>query len=237
MKALIISDIHANYPALQAVLEKDGNFDKLFFLGDVVDYGPHPKECLKFIIQNANYYVRGNHDNALAFDVDCNSMAAFREYSIATREWHKSLLDEQDIKYLRNMPLLLKVILDDNDFFLAHASPEGDISKYLNEDEISSQINSITAEYILVGHTHIQYKKNIDFNMIINPGSIGLARDGGQACYAVYENGSITLKRIGYDVDRTINDLMKSPIAQSCKEGLKKILLHKNDKNDEKTRK
>lgn len=235
MKALIISDIHANYPALQAVIEKDGHFDKLFFLGDVVDYGPHPKACLKFIIENADYYVRGNHDNALGYNVDCNCMGTFREYSIATREWHKNLLDEMDIKFLRNMPVLDKVHFDNNDFFLAHASPEGDISKYLTEDEISSQIDSITAEYILVGHTHIQYKKKIDYNMIVNPGSVGLARDGGQACYAVYENGSIELKRISYDVDRTINDLMKSSIPQSCKEGIKKILLYKNNKYDEKT--
>ena len=44
MKTLILSDIHANYPALKAVLEQDGSYDKLIFLGDVVDYGPHPKE-------------------------------------------------------------------------------------------------------------------------------------------------------------------------------------------------
>ena len=58
MKALILSDIHANYPALQAVLNNAGNYDKLIFLGDVVDYGPNPKECLNFIKNNADYYVR-----------------------------------------------------------------------------------------------------------------------------------------------------------------------------------
>ena len=227
MKILIISDIHANYPALQTILEKDGTYDKLIFLGDVIDYGPNPKECLKFIKENADFFVRGNHDNALGYNVDCNSMGTFHEYSIATREWHKTLLDENDKHFLRSMPVLSKAYLDNKTFFLAHASPKGDISKYLNEDEIISEINEIVADYILVGHTHVQYKKDLEYTLIVNPGSVGLARDGGQACYAVYEDGIITLKRIDYDVEKTISDLMKAPLTQNVKDGLKSFLLHK----------
>ena len=229
MKILIISDIHANYPALQAVLEKEGNYDKMIFLGDVVDYGPHPKECLTFIKENADYYVRGNHDNALGYNVDCNCMGTFREYSIATREWHKTLLDENDKQFLRNMPVLNKAHLDGKSFFLAHASPTGDISKYLNENEIVNELDDIIAEYILIGHTHVQYEKKVDYNLIVNPGSVGLARDGGEACYAIFENGKITLKRINYDVDETIRDLKKAPLEEKIISGLTKVLLHKNN--------
>ena len=229
MKILIISDIHANYPALQAVLEKEGNYDKMIFLGDVVDYGPHPKECLTFIKENADYYVRGNHDNALGYNVDCNCMGTFREYSIATREWHKTLLDENDKQFLKNMPVLNKAHLDGKSFFLAHASPTGDISKYLNENEIVNELDDIIAEYILIGHTHVQYEKKVDYNLIVNPGSVGLARDGGEACYAIFENGKITLKRINYDVDETIRDLKKAPLEEKIISGLTNVLLHKNN--------
>ena len=229
MKILIISDIHANYPALQAVLAKERNYDKMIFLGDVVDYGPHPKECLTFIKENADYYVRGNHDNALGYNVDCNCMGTFREYSIATREWHKTLLDENDKQFLKNMPVLNKAHLDGKSFFLAHASPTGDISKYLNENEIVNELDDIIAEYILIGHTHVQYEKKVDYNLIVNPGSVGLARDGGEACYAIFENGKITLKRINYDVDETIRDLKKAPLEEKIISGLTKVLLHKNN--------
>lgn len=221
MKILIVSDIHANLPALQAVLDKDGDCNNLIFLGDVVDYGPNPKECVKFIRENADYFVRGNHDNALGYDVDCNCIGTFREYSIATREWHKTLLDASDIHFLRNMPTIDSFQLDnpeslrdgyeDASFYMAHASPQGDMFKYLNQ----------------IGHTHVQYKKKLDYGMVVNPGSVGLARDGGQACYAVYEDGEIHLKRIDYDVKKTISDLMKSPLPQNVKDGLKKVLLHK----------
>ena len=152
MKALIISDIHANYPALQAVLSKVGSYDKLIFLGDVVDYGPHPKECVRFIIENADYYVRGNHDNAIAFNVDCHSMESFHEFSVATREWHNTLLNEEEKRFLGNMPVIDKVHFDGKSFLLAHASPQGDIFKYLNKNEILNEIDDIIGE---IGRAHV----------------------------------------------------------------------------------
>ena len=156
-------------------------------------------------------------------------LRTFREYSIATREWHKTLLDENDIHFLRSMPTIDKFEDNGISFYLAHASPQGDMFKYLNQDEIAGELEGIIDEYILVGHTHVQYKKKMDYELIVNPGSVGLARDGGQACYAVYENGEIHLKRIDYDVEKTISDLMKSPVPQPVKDGLKKVLLHKVD--------
>lgn len=161
MKTLIVSDIHANLPPLNAVLNKEADYDKLIFLGDVVDYEPHPKECVKFIKENADYFVRGNHDNALGYYVDCNSMGTFREYSIATRQWHRTLLDEDDKRFLRNMPVLDKAHIEDNSFFLALASPQGDIFKYINAEDIDEEVKNIFAEYILLGHTHVQYKKRL----------------------------------------------------------------------------
>ena len=127
------------------------------------------------------------------------------------------------------MHLLNKAHLDGKSFFLAHASPTGDISKYLNENEIVNELDDIIAEYILIGHTHVQYEKKVDYNLIVNPGSVGLARDGGEACYAIFENGKITLKRINYDVDETIRDLKKAPLEEKIISGLTKVLLHKNN--------
>ena len=149
MKTLIISDIHANLPALNAVLDKESSYDILVFLGDVVDYGPNPKECLNFVKENADYYVRGNHDNAIGYDADCNCMGTFREYSVATREWHKKLLNEDDINFLRSMPLIDKFNIQEMSFYSAHASPQGNMFKYLNQDEITGDLEGIIADYIL----------------------------------------------------------------------------------------
>ncbi len=226
MKTLIISDIHANYQALEAVLKDVGRYDKIFFLGDVVDYGPNPKKCLNFVMNNADYSVRGNHDNALGYDTDCNSMNSFRKYSIQTRKWHKTLLNNNEIKFLRSMPKIEKLHLDNNSFLLTHASPDGDISKYLNQNEIGKELKEPYSDFVMVGHTHIQYKTSVGQTLIVNPGSVGLARDGAQACYSVYENGTIFLYRIEYDVQKTISDLMQSPLPEEIKKGLINVLLN-----------
>ena len=69
MKLLILSDIHANWPALEAVLNAEADYDTIAFCGDVVDYGPHPVECVRFIAREADFVVRGNQDNAVAATV------------------------------------------------------------------------------------------------------------------------------------------------------------------------
>lgn len=85
MKLLILSDIHGNWPALEAVIHAEPVFDAVAFCGDVVDYGPCLVECIRWLAYNADHLVRGNYDNALAFDLDCRCMGSFREYSLATR--------------------------------------------------------------------------------------------------------------------------------------------------------
>src|SRR5262249_35964050 len=91
MKILIVSDIHANWPALSAVVAEEP-YDRLICLGDIVDYGPHPRLCLAYIRQHADWVIRGNHDNALGFGVDCGCRGDFRELSVSTRAWHRTLV-------------------------------------------------------------------------------------------------------------------------------------------------
>src|SRR3989441_11588859 len=95
MKILIVSDIHANWPALSAVVTAEP-YERLICLGDVVDYGPHPRPCLDYIRQHAAWVVRGNHDNALGSDLDCGCRGDFRELSVSTRAWHRTLVQEDD---------------------------------------------------------------------------------------------------------------------------------------------
>ena len=77
------------------------------FCGDVVDYGPQPVECLRWVGKHAGFRVRGNHDNALAFGVDCHCLGSSRQSSLATRIWHRALLSPDDFAFLRALPTLL----------------------------------------------------------------------------------------------------------------------------------
>jgi putative phosphoesterase len=224
MKTIILSDIHANLPALEAVLKEEKHYDVCLFLGDVVDYGPFPSECISFLRREMDFGVIGNHDNALAFNVDCGCRGDFKRYSEETRAWQKTLVGKDEVTFLRSLQPLNQVTIDGNSLVLAHASPQGDLYRYLLENDLDEALEGITAQIVLLGHTHIQFQKHVGNTLVVNPGSVGLARDGGQACYAILEGGKVTLKRLPYDVDRTIRALAESPISQESKDGLSRVL-------------
>lgn len=225
MKLLILSDIHGNWPALEAVLAAEPDNCAVAFCGDVVDYGPHPVRCLRWVAGHARYRVRGNHDNALGFGVDCRSMGTFREFSMATRSWHKLLLDGSDRKFLRSLPTLDWFECCGKHFRMAHATPQGDLFEYLSMDQWGGRISGLPEDFILLGHTHIQGERKFGGTTVVNPGSVGLARDGsGEACYAVFDGDRVELKRIPYDVGRTLHDLRSAPLPAHVIEGLARVL-------------
>jgi putative phosphoesterase len=225
MKLLIVSDIHGNLAALEAVLAAESQYDAVVFCGDVVDYGPHPVECLDWVRENVTHAVRGNHDNAVGFDTDCRCMGTFREYSVATRAWHRTLLDQTDYEFLRQLPTLEWFEWEGKHFRMAHATPQGDLFEYLSMDQWSDRIVGLDADFILLGHTHVQGMQTLGAITVVNPGSVGLARDRqGEACYAVFQDGQMRLKRIPYDVERTIAAMRAAPLPIQVMEGLASVM-------------
>jgi len=225
MKLLVLSDIHGNWPALEAVLQAEADFDAVAFCGDVVDYGPCPVECIRWLREHADHLVRGNHDNALAFDLDCRCMGSFREFSLATRAWHQTLLSEGDREFLRGMLTLDWFECGGKHFRMAHATPQGDLFEYLPMEQWQDRVRGLDADYVLLGHTHVQGIRTFGAVTVVNPGSVGLARDrGGEACYAVCTRERMELKRIPYDVGRTVALLRQAPLPQSVIDGLARVL-------------
>ncbi len=224
-KLLILADIHGNWPALEAVLAAEPEYDAVISCGDVVDYGPQPVECLRWVKQNATCAVRGNHDNALGFGVDCRCMGSFREYSLATREWHRTLLSEAEREFLCGLPTLELFDWPGRHFRVAHATPQGGLFEYLKPDQWGERVAGLTDDYVLLGHTHVQGMQALGKITVVNPGSVGLARDHhGEACYGVYEGGSLQLKRCRYNVERTVAALRAAPLARPVVDGLAHVL-------------
>jgi putative phosphoesterase len=225
IKLLIISDIHGNWPALEAVLQAEPDHDAVAFCGDVVDYGPCPVECVAWLRDHAGHLVRGNHDNALAFDLDCRCMGTFREYSLATRAWHRTLVGDSDRAFLRSMLTLDFFEWGGKHFRMAHATPQGDLFEYLPMDQWGERVKGLDADFVLLGHTHVQGERSFGRITVVNPGSVGLARDsGGEACYAVFDGSQMRMKRIPYDVGCTVALLRQSPLPQSVIDGLAHVL-------------
>jgi putative phosphoesterase len=209
MKLLLIADIHANYEALQTVLEIP--HDRAICLGDIVDYGPDPEKCIDLLRKKAIPTIRGNHDNAVAFKVDCQCGYKYKHLSIATREYTWKVLDRSGMEYLQKLPLLIKEEIDGKKLYLTHASPRS-MFEYIkpetSDEEIRNMVNEamepVEAEFLVVGHSHIPMNRKLGNLTIINPGSVGQPRDGDiRASCAVFdtENGKVEHFRLDYDID------------------------------------
>lgn len=210
MRILLISDIHGNYEALQTVLKIP--HDKAICLGDIVDYGPDPDRCIDLLREKEIPTIRGNHDNAVAFQVDCRCGYRYKHLSIATREYTWKILDSSGIEYLKKLPPLIKEEIDGKKLYLTHASPRSMfdyIRPETSDEEIQAMVNEamepVEAEFLVVGHSHIPMNRKLGDLTIINPGSVGQPRDGdNRASCAVFntENGKTEFIRREYDVDK-----------------------------------
>jgi len=183
VKILIISDVHGNAEALNALHE---SYDELWVLGDLVTYGPEPTEVVQHLREQASLIVRGNHDHAVGYDVDPRCSPPFRAMAEATRQHAMKVLSDDDKRFLRDLPLTASVERDGQRLFLCHATPSD-------------------PDIILVGHTHLPFVKRFGTRTVVNPGSLGQPKDGGpEASYAVWEDGAVTLRKVAYPVDRTV---------------------------------
>jgi putative phosphoesterase len=225
MKIVIISDVHANLEAL-ACLPAD--YDYLLCAGDLVDYGPEPKACLDWVRRRAKVVVRGNHDQAAGYRVDCGCSYAMKELSLLTRQLGWQALDADDINYLKQLPLSQESELGGCQFYLTHAVP-GDLYRYLEaevgDEELREMLRCTSAQVIIWGHTHKPWIRRLDNRWVINPGSLGQPRDGNpQASFCVWEDGEVNIIRRDYDRQATIRKLNHSPLAPRHREQLINIL-------------
>lgn len=225
----MLSDIHGNIDALRAIEEP---CDSIIFLGDMVDYGPEPAACMELLKDRGGEKLlraRGNHDNAVAFRVDCACGEAFKHLSVATREYMWEILDDQQLKWLAEPATSLEMEIDGQRIFAVHAAPSDHMFKYLRpgtpEEELSGEAALVDADIILTGHSHQPFLRDFGGKLLVNVGSVGQPRDGiPQASYAVIENGAVELKRIGYDVEAAVAKTRALPLDDLVKEQLAYIL-------------
>lgn len=212
MKILILADIHSNWPALEAI---DEPFDACLFCGDLVDYATDPIPCIRWIRDHAKAMVRGNHDHAVAQFVNVDGDNGFRGLAAATRPIHWELLDADDLDFLTRMPVTSHVTIEGSSFYLVHGTPRDPLDEYLLDDAEgwSVRLESLDADYVCVGHTHVPFHLDLGRTQVINPGSVGQPRDGDPRCsYAVIENGHVEIRRVPYDLAATLRQMQASGV-------------------------
>lgn len=225
MKIAIISDIHANLAALNAFPETD--CDAVWCIGDLVGFGPRPSEAIRELRDRADVTICGNHDLAAGVSVDSQCSSPFRRLAAETLEYTRQVCSEEDLEFLRGLPLFREVTVNSTRFYLVHAIPTNPLFGYCAEtsDQWTWEVNNLNADILVVGHTHAPFIRVVNQTTIVNPGSLGQPKTGRQeACYAVWEDGRLWLKEYRYPITETIRDIRQMPIARGDQDALISVL-------------
>lgn len=219
MRYAILSDIHGNLEAFQAVL-KDLAFQglqKIIFLGDIVGYGANPKECIDLLREKSPAIVAGNHDWGVAGKTDISNFNSVARTAI---EWTISELSPEYKNFLAELPLKRK----EENFIYVHSSPLNpqEWSYIFSGYEALRNLNGLERDLCFIGHSHIpmlfllnQFGELFfttklteifleeDNRFLVNVGSVGQPRDSNsKASYGVIdtEKRGFNLRRVGYDI-------------------------------------
>jgi len=212
---LIVSDIHGNREALEAVLaDARGQYDRILCLGDLAGYGADPNFTVEWARANVSAIVRGNHDKVCA---GLESLYSYRPAARAAAEWTVGTLTAENRSYLERLP---RGPLPYEGFDLVHGSPLDEDEYLVTASDVAAIVKEIETPLSFFGHTHHQggflivrgNVKSIDprlmlnlerrYRYLVNPGSVGQPRDGDpQAAYAIYrpEDQVVEFRRTLYD--------------------------------------
>jgi putative phosphoesterase len=225
MRICIISDLHANLEALRALPQ---DYDELWVLGDLVNYGPDPAATIEFVRSRAALVIRGNHDHAVGFASDCGCSPRFLMMAEATRDFTIGALCAGDMLYLQQLPTSAQHRIAETFFFLCHATPANLLYEYRRPDSPlwdTAEEASQSANVILAGQTHLQFSRRCSERLVINPGSLGQSKMGDpRARYAVWEGGHLELNAYEYPVETTVRKIIAMPLAEDVKRDLIHVL-------------
>jgi predicted phosphodiesterase len=218
MRLAVLSDIHSNLAALEAVWDDLPTIDELWVLGDIVGYGPQPNEVIAALQQMGARSVMGNHDGAAIGTVDT---ADFNPDAAKAVGWTAQALDDNARGYLAALP----EVRCEEALTAVHGSPRDPVWEYITSPAVAAaNLNAFDTALCLFGHTHVPAVfsstdgqvaatrpragevASLAGRCLINPGSVGQPRDGDpSAAYLILDTqaGTAEFRRVRYDVERT----------------------------------
>jgi predicted phosphodiesterase len=222
VRFLILSDIHANWEALEAVLSgASGQYDRIVCCGDLIGYGPDPNRVVDWVRENVAAVIRGNHDKAT---LGAEILEWFNPVAKAAAIWSLDHLTAANLEYVRQLP---KGPLAVDGYQIVHGSPLDEDEYLFGEQEVEQAFAYLDRDLTFFGHTHVQggftltrrrvrmiagppwddeaaaLDLNPDDVYLINPGAVGQPRDGDpRAAYVLYdpEDRCVMYCRQEYDI-------------------------------------
>jgi putative phosphoesterase len=220
----VITDIHANLPALEAALARIDalGIETIYCGGDLVGYGPHPNEVCALIERRGIPTIYGNYDHAIARDHhDCGCAyitPADRELGQGSVEWTLANTDQASKDFMRELPFDLRFTVGSSKVHLVHGSPRK-VNEYLFEDKPTSLYERLAAaevdEVLVFGHTHKPWVHPYGDVLFVNCGSVGKPKDGDpRGAFAILRADDtgldVTIERVEYDAEAVAREVAAS---------------------------
>jgi len=229
MKLAVISDIHANLEALQAVLKdvEAASPDDIVCLGDVVGYGADPSACLSLTLDRCSTIILGNHDEA---SYNPEQAMYFNFHARVAVEWTYRMLSDDERAALESFPLTAKR----EDILLVHSTPRDPQEWEYIIDEVDAHhaLRTFSEKVCCVGHSHVaaiypekeaSEPAEEDYRAIVNVGSVGQPRDRDPRaswCFINTDPWSIDIRRVEYDIDTAASKIRKANLPPQLAERL-----------------
>jgi len=222
----IISDVHSNLTALEAVIDKLPRYDELFCLGDIVGYGPQPNEVVSRLVGlRPAVTLVGNHDYATV----SGDVQGFSANAATAVEWTRQKLDRASRDYLAALKPSARIEREGRTFALFHGSPRDPLNEYVFPGIPvaigRSLVRAASAGIVLLGHTHVPMLYRFEDSVLANPGSVGQPRDGDpRASFALLtlSQGDVKfeVRRVEYDIDAVADRILHSGLPSFLAERL-----------------
>ncbi len=219
MKLAVISDIHANLPALEAVLRDLDTWSPDFVIvaGDVINRGPRPRECLQLILERQEHqgwpYLLGNHEEYVLLHLRPDAPRTGPQFELYRYSWWTLQQLGEDVRYIQDLPFCVTLEEEHLIAYVTHASPWGTrdgLYPHMSDSELQKRIPD-HIPLLAVGHTHRAFIRRLPTTLVVNAGSVGLPFDGDpRAGYARLswdgEHWHGEIQRLPYDRARAEKD-------------------------------
>lgn len=210
MRIGVISDIHANLPALRAVLvDLDvSRPDEVWCAGDIVGYNPWPNEVVEILRSRRVRGIRGNHERAVL----SGDTSWFNELAAAAVKWTRVHMSVSSVGYIKDLEDRTRTSCADGTIAMYHGSPRNDDEYVLPWSATPDLLAIAQADVVVLGHTHIPMAFRWPYGMLVNPGSVGQPRDGDpRAAWGLLDTSRRTfeVRRVPYDVDGVAREIRR----------------------------
>jgi len=215
----VISDVHANLEAFEAVLLEARGLD-ILCLGDLVDYGANPNEVVEIVRRRGIRTVMGNHDWAAV----SGDTSLFNARAAMSSIWTRAHITSQNLEFIRTLAPEFRTRFDAAEAYLTHGSPDDRLWEYVDprthSDLFDHYLTKLGVGLIGLGHTHVSYVWKDRGRVVFNPGSVGQPRDGDpRASFAVLtveeQEVRVEIRRVGYDIQKAASKIREAGLPES----------------------